>query len=158
MMDYSLCAIPKVKPGTTPKALAPAAKARKEAKAWRSTKKTVDERDAVDGDPVCFITGKRLQNRNTLDEKTFRDRAHLDARSTNKARRYDSTNVVSVSRLAHKAIDASALLLFNKRGQPARTVATIDHVAWNRRLVRKGEEPFRIRKGLAVVELEQVRD
>lgn len=154
-MDYSACQFAK----TTPAVIVRKTKARKEAKDWRQTKKTVDTRDAVDGDPVCFITGKRLQNKNTLDEWTFRDRAHLDARSQNKARRYDATNVISVSRAVHNLIDKSVLLLFNKRGQPARTVRTIDHVAWNRRWIPKNEKPpCQIRNGLAVVELEKVTD
>ena len=125
-------------------------KQKTDAKAWRQTKKTVDQRDTVDGDPCCFITGKRLQNINPLDEWTFRDRAHLEARSQSKKRRYLPANVISCSRAVHGLIDAGALLLFNKRGLPARSVRTIDHVAWNRRWVAKGDEPCRIRRGLAV--------
>lgn len=62
--------IPKVRPGV----LRRKDKQRTEAKAWRRTKKAVDTRDEVNGAPVCFITGKRLQAVNGLDEWTFRDR------------------------------------------------------------------------------------
>lgn len=148
-IDYSLFAFPKQTPGV----IVRKDKQRAEAKAWRKTKKAVDTRDEVDGDPVCFITGKRLQTANSLDEWTFRDRAHLEARSTSKARRFKSSNVISVSRGVHALIDSSALLLFNKRGKPATSVKTIDYVAWNRRMVPKGSEACRIRKGLAVREL-----
>ncbi len=148
-IDWSSFAIPKHKPGV----LVRKAKQRADAKAWRKTKKAVDTRDAVDGDPVCFITGKRLQNVNALEEWTFRDRAHLEARSQSKARRYLSANVISCSRAVHNLIDKGVLFILNKRGLPARSVRTIDHVAWNRRMVTKSEEPCRIRRGLAIREL-----
>lgn len=153
-IDWSLFKFPKVKPGVL---------SRKEAKranesAWRKTSKAVDARDAVDEAPVCFITGKRLQSRNTLDEWTFRDRAHLEARSKAKSRRYETENVISCCRAVHRLIDASALFLLTKKLQPAKTRASIYCVAWNRRMVAKKEEPCRIRKGLPVVELEAVRD
>lgn len=158
-IDYSVFKdIPGALPKGQPAVLRRKSKQRQEAKAWRATKTAVDARDAVDESPVCFITGKRLQAKNSLDEWTFRDRAHLEARSQSKARRYQHENVISVSRGVHDLIDASALLLFNKRGQPARSIQTIDHVAWNRRMVAKREEPCRIRKGLPVIELEQVKD
>lgn len=128
------------------------AKQKADKKAWRQTAKAVDKRDDVEGAPVCFVTGKRLQVVNPLDEWTFRDRAHLEARSQSKARRYDDTNVISCSRAIHKLIDAGALLLLNKRGLSAKTVRMIDHVAWNRRWVAKGDEPCRFRRGLAVRE------
>lgn len=147
-------------PKGTPKVVARKSKQRKEAKDWRATKKTVDARDK-DPDtesPTCFITGKRLQVVNPLDKWTFRDRAHLEGRSQNKARRYVAANVISVSRGVHELIDASALLLLNKRGLAATSVKTIDAVAWNRRVVAKGDAPCRIRRGLAVVELETVKD
>lgn len=153
-IDWSLFAFPKGKPAVIERKDAQ----RKDKADWRKTSKTVDTRDKdEDGAPTCFITGKRLQTKNTLDEWTFRDRAHLDARSTNKARKYDATNVISVSRGVHKLIDAGALLLFNKRGQPARTVRTIDHVGWNPRFI-SGQPPCKVRKGLAIVKLEKVTD
>lgn len=133
-------------------------KRKAEKKAWRKTAKAVDTRDAVDESPVCFVTGKRLQVRNGLDEWTFRDRAHLEARSQSKARKHEVENVLSVSRAVHKLIDSSSLLLFTKRGKPALTRRSIDHVAWNRRMVARGSEPCRVRKGLPVVEIDWVRD
>lgn len=131
-------------------------KARNGRTAWRKAAKAVDERDKRETDdgvetaPTCFVTGKWLQVVNQLDRWTFRDRAHLEARSKSKARRYDAANVISVSRGVHQLIDGHALALLDKRGRPARTVKAIDHVAWNRNLVPKGDEPCRIRKGLAV--------
>lgn len=153
MIDYSLFGSVGGFPKSRPAVLVRKDKQRTEAKAWRETKKAVDTRDAQDEAPVCFITGKRLQTKNSLDEWTFRDRAHLEARSQNKARRYTSANVISVSRAVHVLIDKSALLLLNKRGRPATSVKTIDHVAWNRNWIQKGKEPCRLRRGLAVVEL-----
>lgn len=153
-IDWSLLAFPKNRPAV----LARKDQQRSGKAAWRTTSKAVDTRDKdEDGAPRCFITGKRLQTKNSLDEWTFRDRAHLDARSTNKARTNDVTNVISVSRGVHRLIDAGALLLFNKRGQPARTVRTIDHVGWNPRMV-SGQPPCKVRKGLAVVKLDKVKD
>lgn len=147
-IDYSVFALPK----PTPRVLKRKAKKRADRRAWRQTAKAVDARDAVDERPVCFITGRTLQTK-ILDEWTFRDRAHLDARSTHKSRRYFASNVISVSRAVHQLIDSGALFLLNKRGWPARTIGTIDHVMWNRRLVAKGEEPCKIRTGLAVREM-----
>ncbi len=148
-IDWSSFAIPKVRPSV----LVRKDKQRAEKSAWRKTAKAVDKRDEVDGSPVCFITGKRLQASNQLDEWTFRDRAHLEKRSQSKSRRYTKTNVLSVCRAAHKLIETSALLILNKRGLPAKSVRTIDHVMWNRRMVPKGSEPCRLRKGLAVREM-----
>jgi len=148
-IDWSSLAIPKHRPGV----LVRKDKQRADKRAWRKTAKAVDARDEVDEAPVCFITGKRLQVANQLDEWTFRDRAHLEKRSQSKARRYVSANVLSVSRAVHKLIETSSLLILNKRGLPAKSVRTIDHVAWNRRIVAKQDEPCRIRKGLAVREL-----
>lgn len=148
-IDYSVLALAK----PTPNVLIRKAKFRANAKAWRKTAKAVDARDDVGGAPVCFVTGKRLST-HTLDPWLFRDRAHLEARSKNKSRRFVDDNVISVSRGVHQLIDQSVLFLFDKRGRPAHSVKAIDHVAWNRRRVAKGDEPIRVRKGLAVRELE----
>lgn len=133
-------------------------KQRQHAKAWRQTKQAVDARDEKDGAPVCFITGKRLQNKNSVDEWTFRDRAHLEARSQSKARRFVSQNVLSMSRAVHKLFDAAAFFLLDKKGRPARSMATVDAFAWNRRVIARSDEPFKVRKGLAVIELDAVKD
>jgi hypothetical protein len=123
--------------------------------AWRKTSKAVDKRDAVDEAPVCFITGKRLSTE-TMDPWLFRDRAHLEPRSKSKARKFEVENVISVSRGVHKLIDGGALLLLDKKGRPATSRKAIDHVAWNRRLIAKKDEPCKVRNGLPIVELEQV--
>lgn len=153
-IDWSGFAHPKGTPAVVERAV----KQKAQRTAWRATSKAVDKRDEVEGAPRCFITGKRLQTVNSLDEWTFRDRAHLEARSKSKARKNAIDNVLSVSRGAHRLIDSSALLLFTKKGKPALSVKAIDHVAWNRRQVPKGSEPCRIRKGLPVVELDTVKD
>lgn len=151
----ALGGIPKVRP----KVLVRDDKKRSDAKAWRKVKKAVDERAKDEaGEKRCFITGKRLQVTNTLDEWTFRDPAHIEARSKSKARKHEVDNVLAVSRGVHRLIDRSALFLLDKRGNRAKSVSTIDHVAWNRRMVAKGEEPCRIRKGLPVIELDKVKD
>lgn len=152
-IDYSLFALPKHRPAV----LERADDKREDKRAWRKTKKAVDTRQTdADGDMRCFITGKRLQVSNALDEWTFRDPAHIEARSKSKARKHEVDNVIAVSRGVHRLIDSSSLLLLDKRGRPAKSVQAIDHVAWNRRMVPKRSEPCRIRKGLAVVELDQV--
>jgi hypothetical protein len=150
-IDYSVLALPK----HTPRVLVKAAKDRKNRSAWRKTAKAVDKRDEaedLEGRPVCFITGKYLLKVSS-DEWRQRDRCHIESRSQSKARKNDVNNVLSCSRGVHRLIDASALLLLNKRGREAKSVKAIDHVAWNRRMVAKGDEPIRIRKGLAVREL-----
>lgn len=150
-VDYSVLALPKSKPSVVVRAV----KQKQARRAWRQTAKAVDQRDrAEDADdtPVCFITGKYLSTK-TTDKWLFRDRAHLEARSLNKGRRFEVENVISCSRGVHQLIDSSALLLFDKRGRPAKSRRSIDHVAWNRRYVARGEEPCRIRRGLAVREL-----
>lgn len=152
-IDWSLFAFPK----GTPAIVARKKKDVDEAKAWKATKGSVDKRDAgADGAPRCFITGKRLQNTNPLLTSTYRERAHLDARSTNKARRFDETNVVTVSKEVHTAIDKGLLFLLTKKFDEAKTVNSIFCVAWNRRWVPKDLELFKIRRGLPVVELEKV--
>lgn len=152
-IDYSSFALPKPKP----RVLTRKAKQREDKRLWRVCKGKVDKRDAVDEAPECFITGRRLQTW-ILDEWTYRDRAHLDKRSTHKQRRYFSSNVLSVSRGVHDLIDTGALFLLNKRLRPARTRGTIECVAWNRRWIKRGDEPCKIRLGLPVVELDKVPD
>jgi hypothetical protein len=141
----------------TPAVAVKAVKQKADRAAWRKTSKAVDARDAVDEAPRCFVTGKRLSTE-TMDPWLFRDRAHLEARSKSKARKHEVENVISVSRGVHKLIDGGALLLLDKKGQPAKSRKAIDHVAWNRRLIKRGDEPVRIRKGLPLVELDQVKD
>jgi hypothetical protein len=154
-IDWSLFAFPKNKPAVVERAV----KQKADKAAWRKASKAVDKRDKDDeGSPRCFITGKRLQVTNTLDEWTFRDRAHIEARSKSKARRNEAANVLSVSRGVHRLIDSSALFLLTERLKPATSITAIKVVAWNRRMVAKKEEPCKIRKGLAVVELDDVTD
>lgn len=149
-IDWSSFALPK----PTPKVLAKAKKQKTERSDWRKASKAVDKRDkAEDADrPVCFITGKYLLTV-SADEWTQRDRCHIEPRSKSKARKNDASNVLSCSRGVHRLIDSSALLLLDKKGREAKSVKAIDHVAWNRRMVAKGDEPIRIRKGLAVREI-----
>lgn len=143
--DYSLLALPKGKP----RFLVKAAKQKSEKRAWNKTKATVDARDKQ----RCFVTGVYLTAKNSLDRWTFIDRHHLEMRSRAKNRRFVSENVLTVSRGVAQLIHGGALKLLNKRGLPATSVETIDHVAWNRSMVAKGEEPCRVRKGLAVNEI-----
>lgn len=76
----------------------------------------------------------------------------------NKARRYLPENVVTMARAWHQLFDDGVFFLLDKRGRDAKQHADIDHFAWNRRWIAKGDEPFRVRRGLPVVELETVRD
>lgn len=131
------------------KPLPPVAKKRlkqkAEKKAWRKTAEQVDERD----DRVCFVTGKWL-TAGSLDPWLRFDRAHLRARSVDKARRYVSENVVSMAHAVHRLFDGHCFWLLDKKGRPATSAEKVDHFAWNRNRIPKGEEPFTVRKGLAV--------
>jgi hypothetical protein len=129
----------------TPRAVDEARKDRAEARAWAQCCAGVDARDKG----ICFVTGRYLKA-GALDRWDALERAHLEFRSKSKARRYLVENVVTVSRGVHQLIDGHALLLLDTRGRPARRVQDIDHVAWNRNLVAKSDEPCRIRKGLPV--------
>lgn len=120
---------------------------------WRRVCQRVDERDKR----RCQITGVLLSG-GAVDASIALERHHLELRSQNKSRKLNDRNVLTVSRLIHQLLHAGALLLLTKAGDRCLDVRTLDHVAWNRRIVVKGDEPCRLRKGLAVVELEQDRD
>lgn len=129
----------------TPQAVEDAKKSRAEDRAWEKCKAAVDARDKG----ICFVTGAYLKA-DAVDRWQALERAHLEFRSKSKARRYKPENVVTVARGVHQLIDGHALALLNKRGRPAKRFEDIDHVAWNRNLVARGDEPCRVRKGLAV--------
>lgn len=122
-----------------PRTIEGKAKARAEDRAWRDTCADVDRRDRR----ICQITGRPLQV-GAVDAWSDLARHHLELRSKSKARRYVAENVLTVSRAIHQLVHAGALRLLDKRGRDARAVAAIDHVAWNRNIVQKGDEPCRI--------------
>lgn len=128
-----------------PRVVAKAKKDKAEGEAWDTVKEAVDLRDKC----VCFVTGEYLTTK-TADKWRFLDRAHLEARSLNKKRRYLDENVLTLSRGVHQLFDAGALRILDKRGNDAHRVQDIDHVAWNRLLVPKGDEPCSVRRGLPV--------
>lgn len=140
-MDTSALRFPKAKP----RVLDAAAKARAEDAAWRACCRAVDARDKR----ICHVTGLSL-SAGAVDPWRALERHHLAYRSRDTTRKTDPENVLTVSRAVHQLLHAGALQLRNPGGQPVRTVAGLNHVAWNRRLVPKGEEPCRIRKGLPV--------
>jgi hypothetical protein len=144
-IDYSVLALPKGKP----KRVLREDKKRAARTAWTKTKQKVD---AAQGN-TCFVTGVTLQSKDEFLPETFTDRHHLEMRSRNKARINDDTNVLKVSRFVAGLIDGGRLKLLDKLGLPAKSVAAIDHVAWNRKFVAKGSEPIGIRRGLAVREM-----
>lgn len=128
-----------------PRVLAKRAKAKAEDREWRRVCRTVDDRDKR----ICQVTGKPLTG-NEVDAWLALERHHLELRSANKSRRFTHVNVWTVSRAVHQLIHAGALRILDKRGRPAHDVRTVDHVQWNRALVCKGDEPCKIRRGLAV--------
>lgn len=135
-------------PKGTPRVLEKVAKDRVEDRAWEKTVAAVDARDKG----LCFVTGAYLKA-GAIDPWQRLERAHLEARSKSKARRHLTENVVTVAAAIHQLMHAGALKLFDKRGRPALKFEAIDHVAWNRLMVPKGDEPCRLRKGLAVREI-----
>lgn len=114
---------------------------------WRRCCTRVDERDKR----RCFVTGKSLQA-GAVDPWQALERHHIEPRSLAKSRRCNHHNIVTVARAIHQLIHAGALKLLDQRGVPAKTFDAIDAVQWNRLLVAKGDEPCRVRRGLAVSE------
>ena len=136
---------PAFKHDMKPRVVEQTAKERADDRAWEKCKVAVDERDKS----ICQITGAFLKA-GAVDGWQALERNHLDPRSLAKKRRFDPDNVLTMARSVHQLWHAGALRILNKRGQPAKRVSEIDHVAWNRNVVAKGEEPCRIRKGLPV--------
>lgn len=143
-IDYSLLPLSK----GVPRALLKRAKAKAEHNEWRRVCATVDERDKR----ICQVTGVSLAS-GAVDPWHALERHHLEARSRNRSRRLTAVNVWTVARAVHQLLHAGALQVLDKRGRPALDVRQIDHVAWNRNVVAKGDEPCRIRRGVAVREL-----
>lgn len=139
---------PHFKHDVTPRVVEKKTKAKAEFIEWRRTCKAVDDRDKK----RCQVTGVAL-SAGAVDGWLALERHHLEARSRARSRRYNAHNVWTISRAVHQLCHAGALLIFDKRGKPATDVRKIDHVAWNRRVIAKGDEPCKLRKGLAVREL-----
>lgn len=127
-----------------PRAITKRVKQKAEDAEWVRVCRLVDDRDRR----VCQVTGKVLSG-GAVDPWHALERHHLEPRSRNKSRRFTAVNVWTVARAIHQLIHAGALQVLNKRGQPAKDVRDIDHVAWNRNIVARGDEPCRIRGGLA---------
>lgn len=140
-------------PKGPPRAIAKKAKDRAEDRASDACDAAVDLRDKC----VCQISGAWLKA-GQVDGWQALERAHLEARSQSKKRRYVPENVLTMARSVHQVFDASGFYLFDKGGSEALRVQDIDHFAWNRRMIARGAEPFRVKQGLAVVELDEVRD
>lgn len=139
-IDYDAIAraggIPKVRP----RALVRDARTRAEAAEWRRVCALVDKRDHH----FCQVSGVLLSP-NHPNPKRALSRHHLEYRSASKGRRYTVTNVWTLSREAHDLAHASALRILDKDGNDALDVRQIAKVAWNREMVPRGSEPFRIR-------------
>lgn len=137
---------------TSPRVISKRLKARVEDREWRNVCGLVDARDKR----RCQVT-RIVLAAGAVDAWMALERHHLELRSQNKSRRFTAVNVWTVSRAVHQLIHAGALLVLNKRSQPAKDVREIDHLAWNRRIVARGDEPCRI-KGWPLVELDAVKD
>lgn len=140
-MDYSQLRFAKGRP----RVLLEKAQKNAEDREWARVKQRVDERDKR----VCQVTGRYL-TAGAVDPWMRLERHHLEYRSKNKGRRFTHVNVWTVAAAVHQLVHAGALRILNKAGRPAKDVREIDHVAWNLAVVASGEEPCRIRKGLAV--------
>lgn len=140
-IDYSVLKFAKSKP----RVLVEKAQKNAEYAEWRRVCAAVDARDKR----VCQITGKPL-TAGAVDPWLALERHHIQPRSRAKSRRFNVNNVLTVSRAVHQLIHGGALRLLNARGYPADAVSAFNHVAWNRNLVPIGDEPCRLRKGLAV--------
>lgn len=136
---------------STPDVLLKKAKQKAEAQEWSRCCKAVDARDKR----VCRVTGASL-TAGAPDPWARLERHHLEPRSLSKSRRNNARNVLTVSAGIHQLIHAGVLALLDKAGRPVKSVDAIDHVAWDRTRIARGEEPVRLRRGLAVVELEKV--
>ena len=129
-IDYSGFSFAKGQPAVLAKRI----KAKAEESEWRLVCRAVDGRDKR----VCQVTGVSL-SAGAVDPWLALERHHLEFRSQNKSRRFTAPNIWTISRGVHQLIHAGALKVLNKRGQPARDVLEIDHVAWNRVLVPRGD-------------------
>lgn len=139
-VDYSVLRFPK----GSPKVLVAKAKAKAEDSEWARVCRLVDARDKR----RCQVTGAVL-TAGAVDGWSALERHHLEYRSANKSRRFTATNVLTTSRAVHQLLHGGALRILNKAGKPAKDVREIDHVRWNRNMIARGEEPCRIRRGLA---------
>lgn len=108
-----------------------------DATALRKAYDAVDKRDGK----VCQVTGRALVA-NHPNPKLALERDHLDARSTNKGRRADPNNILTVSKYVHGYLQSGALLPVDKRGEVTTSVKAIVGYRWNTRVVKKA--PFRI--------------
>ena len=132
---------------STPDVLLKKAKHKAERNEWARVCGRVDERDKK----RCFVTGARLSG-GAVDPWLALERHHIRPRSVDKGRRFNANNVVTVSRAVHQLLHAGVLRLLDKRGQLADRFDAIDALQWDRSRVSRGDEPCRVRRGLAVSE------
>lgn len=144
-IDYAALAAVGGIPKGRPRILDKHAKDTAEDRAWQQCCDQVDARDQR----RCQVTDACLSAR-AVDPWLALERHHLEPRSKAKLRRFNPHNVWTISAAVHQLIGAGALRVLNKHGRRATSVETIDYLEWNRRMVARGEEPCRIRKGLAV--------
>ncbi len=128
-IDYSGFAFPK----SPPRALAKADKAAADAKALRECYKAVDARDKKH----CRATGRPLMV-GAVDPRMRLERHHLVKRSRDKALVSEASNVVTVAADIHQLLEAHALEIEGTNADGR----LVFH--WNRRMVKKGDEPVRL--------------
>lgn len=135
-IDYSGFAFPK----GTPKALERHRKGSARDAALEKCYAAVDARDGK----RCQVTGVSL-TAGAVDEKRRLERNHLKPRSTAPESRDDSDNVISVSAFVHALMQSSALMAVDAKGRKTTRVSKIAGFAWNRRMVKPGKEPIRLK-------------
>lgn len=133
-MDTSALLFPKHAPRVIETARKASEHDRKLAKAYAAVNVREDNR--------CQVTGVPLTPR-TANERRLRDHHHLTGRRVAPEWTYRPERILLVSRLVHRLLESNALL---PDGCDARKPIKF---AWNRRLIKAGREPMRLRPEVA---------
>jgi len=136
-IDYSVLSLPKGKPLPLLRRERKVAAADKLEKAYA----IVDLRDKK----RCRVTGRRLVAGH-VDEWQDLTRDHLATRGAHPDRVDDPENILTVSRGVHGLLQASALIPVDAKGDETTYVSQIAGYRWNRRQVKAGREPFRLKE------------
>jgi len=134
-IDYSILALPKPLSSLVQRHWKRRAAAAKLSAAYA----VVDARDGK----RCRVTGVPLVADHP-DLKRRLARHHLAKRSTHPAERANPDVILTVSEYVHRLMEDSVLIPEGADGATVRAVSQIVRVAWNRRLLPKGAEPFRV--------------
>ena len=124
----------------TPRKVVKAAKKKQAAKALKDAYVDVDARDQL----VSWVSGKKLY-RGVASDNIRLEHHHLDRRSQAKQRIADPFNVISVSATEADYLDCHYLRPVNATGAEVHDTRQIVAFEWNRRVVKVGMEPFKVK-------------